>query len=541
MARRAVSLIALVCLLTWISFGCYTGRMIESTELAGYDNYKIRRIVTHDGEVIEFSRGKPAVLDPAEETLVGFPVSRSTEKDATSGRARRRDTSRRRRSSKPEQEECRVALSDVHTLYLEKVNPVTTTITVIAVSAVVLVTAAAISCAANPPEIHIPEDEITSCPFVYSFDGEYYVFEGAPYIGSMCEALERTDVLRLGQLVPFENEYRLQVLNGAVETEHIDEFTLVVADHEPGLELALDARGGVHTVADRQQPLSATDQRGRDWRRWLAERDFLFWEGDAFSMDPEGTAGLRDTLFFSFRIPPSAEQAKLLVSGGHTQWAVGLERALLDLWGSEVDSLYERFSNPAHRARFLEWVAREEMADLAVRVRTADGWRIADRVSLGGPLGSRECVAILGLEAVVGETLEVALTPPAGVWRINAVEADFSPDAPVEMQEVAASSAIGPGGEDLRDALRADDGAYFTQPEAGTRALLAFPEPPREPARARTVLAKVTGYYAIHLNAQGPAQTDEIGRLERDPGYAGVFALRQHREWQEGLTVLTKR
>jgi hypothetical protein len=537
MFRRVVAYAAVVCMLASMPLGCYTGREVlagKSGVPSEYTGYKITTIVTNEGEVIEFSRTAAPEWDPVMTEIVGTPVRRSEARDEGGWSEPKKIPSSERR-------QCRVGISDVRTVYLEKLSVVKSTLTVVAVTVVVLAVAVGISCANFEPEFDIPADQVTSCPFVYAFDGDYYMLEGVPYVGSMCEALKRTDVLRLEHLVPFEDEYRLQVVNEAIETEYIDEFRLVVADHEPGLELALDARGGVHTIADRQQPLSATDHRGRDWRDWLVERDFLFWEGDPLSMDPEGTADLRDTLFFTFRVPPSAKQAKILVSGGHSLWAAGLELALLDLWGSQVDSLYEEFWDPGHRARFLGWVEREEMVDLAVRVRTSDGWRIADRVSLGGSTGSGECTAILDLDETVGETLEVALAPPAGVWRINSVAVDFSPDVPIEMQEIAASSAVGPDGEDLREVLKANDGAYFVQPETGTSALLAFPVPRRRPGHDRTVFAKTTGYYEIRLDAQGPARTDEIDRLERDPGHAAVFALRQYRERRKGLTALATR
>jgi hypothetical protein len=537
MFKKVVTYTALVCLLASMPVGCYSKREVSMKHLLAFsdhEGFSIRRVVTNDGEVFEFARDLSPAWDPETTVIIGIPVKRSSPDDT-------HDPPKMVRIRKEERETVYVQVSDVRILYLEKINSVATTSVVVAVTLTLLIIAAAQSAAQSCSDIELSSSdqiEPTSCPYVYSYDGEYFVCEGVPYIGSMCEVLERTDMLRLEQLVPVDNEYRIRVANEAAETEFIDEVHLVVADHAPGLEFVSDSRGVIHSIAGRQPPLTVTDQHGYDWRRWLAEKDFLYWEGEPRNMNPGSASGLRDTLLFTFDRPSSATRAKLLVSGGHSGWAIGLERALLDLWGADVDALYEGLRDPDTRARFLAWVQREEMADLAVRVRTADGWRVADRVSFRGSEYAGECAAVVDLGSVEGEVLEVALTPPAGVWRVNAVTADFSPDAAVTVQEVVATSAVGSAGEDFTALLQANDDDYLVQPRSGMAAQLVFQNPELQPGSARTVFVKASGYYDIHLDAEGPANAEAIARLENEPGYAAVFALRKHPELEGPLSLV---
>jgi hypothetical protein len=535
MLRRIVAYTALSCLLGSMLLGCYSRQEVTMAHLLAFHDHEglaIRRVVTNDGEVLEFSRDYTPVWHANTTTIIGIPVRRSKPSDTN-------DPPEMVRIPREERALVYVPVSDVRIVYLERLSRARTTLAVVVGTLGVLAVAVA---ASGGPSCELSSSDLggtspTSCPYVYSFDGELYVREGVTYIGAICEALERPDLLRLERLVPVDGEYRVQISNEAEETEFIDEVSLVVVDHEARLELAADMRGTIHTIAGRRPPLSAVDQHGNDWRRWLGARDFLFWEGDPGTMSTTDPAGLRDTLYFTFERPAGAALAKLLVSGGHSAWALGLEGAMLDLWGAEVGQLYEGLRDPDVRARSFGWVQREEMADLGVRLRTPDGWRLADRVSFRSNY-SGECIAIVDLESVEGDVFEIALTPPAGMWRINAVTADFSRDVPVQAREVPAGSALGPGGEDLRDAILADDGEYLVQPEAGMSAQLVFPSPEVTPGLERTVFVKMTGYYDIHLDETGPPNMSEIERLQQEPGYAAVFALRHYREEFLGLAEL---
>jgi hypothetical protein len=543
MFRKVVTYTVLICMLSAMPLGCYSKREVAVADLnppSPYAGQTIVALVTTEGEVLEFPRDTAPKWNNTTTTIVGTPHRRS--QPAEGG-----GWTKPKRIPAAEREQCRIPLENVRTVYLmTKDHTGTTVVTVVAIAAVTVVivaimaASAAASCSRELGEALEDEPPPTSCPYVYSFDGTHYVLEGVPYVGSMCEALAWTDVVALGHLVAVGDEYRVQVLNDGAETEFVDEFVLLVADHEPETELVPDARGGIHVIAERRQPVAVRDQHGHDWHQWLRDKDYLYWEGDPRALFAAGEGAGRDTLFFTFDVPPSATQARLVVSGGHSPWAIGLERELLDLWGSEVGSLYQSFRDPDFRGRFLSWVRREEMTELAVRVKTHDGWGIAGFVSPDRPAADGEHVVVVDLEGVDGDVLEVALAPPAGVWRVNAITADFSDDAAVELQEVAARAVTDQDGADLGDLLDTRDGQYVVQPTRGMHALLSFPVPEPVPGRERTVFAKTTGYYDIHLDAEGPAKTDEIARLENEPGYAAQFAIRYYRRHMRNLALAAR-
>jgi hypothetical protein len=505
MLKKVAVLVTLVSFVASVP-GCYSGRMIQRRELPNYLDHRIRRVVTVDGEVIEFSTKGDQKAVVLEDAIVGFAP---------------------RGSDDPEHGRLRVELENVRTVYVEKFDSMRGALTVAAISsAIVLLLAASASTADTDIEIDWP-DTLTSCPFVYSFNGRHYAFEGAPYVGAMCEALEREDLLPLEHLAPAGDRYSLQITGEAYETEHIDEFTLVVVDHPPEVEVLPDAAGVLHTVAHRRSPLWAVDAAGADQLLWLCEKDFLTWSAEPPpARAASGGGRLRDTLYVAFEKPQHARAAKLVVSGGHSDQAVTLERAYLKLWGSGLSEFYEDLRSPAFRARFVEAMRREEVADLAVRVRREGGWAEAGRLSLAGGV-ARDCVLPLDLEGVVGGTLEVMVAPPAGLWCLNSFGVDYSPDIPTFTEEVAASSAVAPGGKDVRALLASSDGDRCVLAEDVGSVMLEFPVPEARPGLGRSVLAKTRGYYDIRVGAGGPPQIDVLRRFEGEPGYAARFALRE--------------
>jgi hypothetical protein len=151
----------------------------------------------------------------------------------------------------------------------------------------------------------------------------------------------------------------------------------------------------------------------------------------------------------------------------------------------------------------------------------------------GGPFVTEERVVPLDLSHVAGDTLKIRLTPPIGFWQMNSFAIDYSTDVPYEFQELSAISMTGEKGEDLRAVLDSTDHVYYSQPQIGDAAELIFTAPPIRPNMQRTVFAKASGYYDIHLNASGPMQNDQRMKIAYEPGYFVKYSLQEYWRWRE--------
>ena len=494
MYRRVVCLITLVCFLVFLA-GCTSVRPATLTEVRTTPDHRIQSVVTKDGAVHEFKTHPERGATLEGDVIVGQLRDGGIQY---------------------------IPIEDADTVYIIYTDPVKSTFgcigIAVAVAGVLLIIAMATK---------------ESCPFIYSFDGEQFVFDGEPYGGAICPALQRTDLCQLEYLRPQEGKYLLRLANEVDETQYTDELRLWVVDHPPGTLAIPDAAGQMHTVSRPMGLLAAREGSGRDVSLWLTEKDPRVWESDVRNKNPEVTADLRDTLFLTFPRPSDAPRAKLVVNACNSLWASHMLRRLLELQGSGVEEMLQKLEAPDTRANLEEFFYREELFFLKVRVWVGGEWVERGRIMGGGPFVSEDRVVMLDLEGVEGDELRIQLTPPTGFWRFDWFAADYSDDAAISLLEVAASSAVGDDGEDLRAVLDTEDGGYHVMPEVGQGAVLEFSVPPREGNEQRTVFAKVSGYYDIHLAESGPPQTAAFGRILLEPGYMAEYSLREYQDWRQ--------
>jgi hypothetical protein len=520
MLKKIISVVTVLGFVLY-ELGCYSSSRMTPEDLANNPTDNITEVVTIYGTSVRFSERRPgkAWLEKQEGAQVEKGVITGYVESDTSG-VYPIDAQKR----------IRIPLSDVKMVYVSRVDIVKSCLAVIGVSIAVFVVFVGIALATKE-----------SCPFIYSFDGERYVFDGEPYGGSVCQALQRTDLCRLEHLRPVDGEYRLKLTNEVNETQHTDELKLCVIDHPEGTRVVPTAEGFLHTVRHPKRPLRAVDQHGRDISRWISETDELFWETDILSKDTSALTALRDTLEVDFPRPSDQRTVKLVVSASNTLWGSQMLKRDLELWGDQVGAWYEELKNPATRQLFDTWHKREEVFHLQVRVWTAGGWVVRGEILGGGPFITEERVVPLGLEGVEGDTLKIQVMPPAGFWQLNSFAVDYSPSLPLDVREIAATSAAGHDNTDLRAILDSTDHRYYSMPEVGQTAVFVFPVPPKKQDLSRTVFAKVSGYYDIHLASVGPPQYDQRARIAFEPDYFTKFSLKEYFKWRDEQQKTTGR
>jgi hypothetical protein len=381
--------------------------------------------------------------------------------------------------------------------------------------------------------------EWESCPFVYSYDGEKYILDAEPYGMAITEGLKRVDWVELSKLREDNGKYRVLLANELDETQYTDELKLVVVDHAPGVEIAPDITGRIHTFPQHLAPTKAVDQKGRDILPFVAADDLVFWVSRLAEKTPDDPV-MRDELVFEFPKPAGARRAKLLANVWTTQWASRSARLVLELYGTSLPEAYADVDRHGRTyGKVLQWMANEEIATLKVWVETAAGWQVRNMIYGGAPVITKDRAYLLDVADAPGETLRIKLRPPVNCWMVNFLAVDYAEDEPFDTVEIAAETALGPDGEDVRGMLAATDRAYLEAPRQGEMTMLTFAAPPVRPDRERTVFVKASGYYRIHIDARGEPQTELIERVFQEPDFAARMAFLDYRDWE--AAVLAKR
>ncbi len=373
----------------------------------------------------------------------------------------------------------------------------------------------------------------SSCPFVYSFDGNTYTFDAEPYGGAICQGLERTEWCTLEHIKETSGQYKIRLSNELEETQHTNQVALLVVDHPKNASVFPDISGKIHTIADPVTPDKVFDSLGNDLMPYFAKKDRIFWTTRFEDKNPDRKEDLRDELILEFPKPRGAKTAKLLVNAGTTQWGSHVIKRYLDLYGNTVHDWYNSVKKQGpDYYRFVNMHLKDELYALNIRVQTEKGWVMKGFMRGGGPLIFKDKVYPLDISDVPGDVLKIKLTPPANFWMINHLAVDYSPDFPVDIKQIELTSASDNSGRDVRSILASDDNDYYVMPHTGDQAELIFEPPPHKPGMQRSVILKIKGYYDIHLEAKGKPQLALIERLQKEPGFVVQHAFKEYLKWK---------
>jgi hypothetical protein len=427
----------------------------------------------------------------------------------------------------------------VHDIQIAKVrrvdNDANTVIDILGLAACVVLIALS-----PPSEDDSGDDDVESCPFVYSYDGRSYVLDAEPYGTAVCAGLKRVDWVSLDGLAAADGQYRVLLSNELDETQYTDELKLVAVDHPAGVEVVPELSGKLHTFSRPAAPRLARDQKGRDILPLIAKNDGGSWVSRLEEKDPARKEDLRDELTLEFAKPAGAARVKLLSNAWTTMWGSRAIRKFLEVRGDALPAWYANVdAHGAEWAGILDWQMREELYLLKVWVETKDGWKVRGLIPGGGPYVSKDRACVLDIADVPGDTLRIRLRPPVNFWMLNRLAVDYGEDLPLRTVELAAASAVDQDGRDVRAELAASDGKYLAAPDRGDLTTVVVAAPPGAPGLERTVFVKAAGYYEIHIRPSGPPQTELLARITDEPGYAARFAFEEYLKRQQ--RVLARR
>ncbi|MBK8566007.1 MAG: hypothetical protein IPN76_22365 [Saprospiraceae bacterium] len=379
------------------------------------------------------------------------------------------------------------------------------------------------------------ESDVSSCPFIYSFDGEDYRLEGEVFGGAIFEAARRTDLLNMNALKETNGHYGIKITNELEETQFVDELKLIVVDHPAGTGLYPSFDGKLHLLSSLVYPKSAQDKDGHNITSELNEKDDLVWISNPFNRDPDKLEDARDWVELTFDKPAEISKATLLCNLQNTRWGAVMQKEMLALQGDQLDAWYQSLNNSeAARKELMGLMVREGM--LQIKVWTDAGWKDVGFIWEVGPAAARDAAVGIDLSAVQSTTLKMRLEFPVGFWAINAVKISYNDQSPTLVNELAPSKAVGHSGQDLMEALSQPDQKYYTMPTTSDWAHVSYKAIPLKKGFKRSFVIKSNGYYNIHMNPTGKRQDALIEHIKNTPGAYGQFTLQKLQQYKLDAT-----
>ncbi len=372
-----------------------------------------------------------------------------------------------------------------------------------------------------------------SCPFIYSFDGERYIFDAEPLGGAICPGLARTDISRLESLKAVDGEYRLLIRNEVSETQYLDRMKLLVVDHPADVTVYPDLLGNFHAFKSVLGATAASDENGMSLMNFLRASDNVAWQTNLPSASRQPDAPVRHELTVTLPKPPLAKKAWLVTNIGTSSWGSNMIRKTVEYRGNTAAAWLRSLTpgSPSF-AEMSQFVSSEEMYGLNVWVKEGESWK-QEAVVLGqGPLISEDRVYPMDVSNATGDSLVLRFNPPKGFWTFDYIGVSYENPTVMRATTVDADRGQDEEGRSILDSLATIDHSYYVMPEVGDQAAVQFPAPAQPEGLVRSVYLETSGYYELHLAKELPDQLARLYFIGTHPGQIVNTAMEEFRSWQ---------
>jgi hypothetical protein len=268
----------------------------------------------------------------------------------------------------------------------------------------------------------------TSCPFIYTFDGEGYIFSGEIFSGATQPGLERHDYLLLPELKPFDGQYILKVSNEVKEVQHINLIELKVIDHSANIEVLIDKYGQIQTILNPRPPIIAETSAGNNILPSICMKDSLAYYFDDPTIDHTSS----EAMILTFDKPGDASEAKLLIRAKNSFWLEHVFTSFHEMFGRRYETFSRRLEKaPADELR--AWSIDQKLP-LLIYIEKDGEWVLQDFFEIAGPMAMKNDILPINLEGIDSETIKIKIETGFLFWEIDYIAMDFSGNIPVTPQ-----------------------------------------------------------------------------------------------------------
>ena len=365
-----------------------------------------------------------------------------------------------------------------------------------------------------------PSDgEYTSCPFVYTFDGENYSFAGEIYSGAVFPSLERHDYLFIPNLHAVGNNYYVYLCNQAKEIQNTNLAELFVFDHPRDTRVFIDKYGNPYVASDIRQPLSAVNSKGESPLSEIAETDQL----NYYSLPGSDKNETMDELIVSFSVPENCREGKLILRARNNMLLDDSFAEYFHMFGQKLTKWQNKFNEKP--AEELQTWSLEQGIPLSVYLEEDGRWQFVDYFQPPGPMAFRDDLLTIHFSDAERQEIRIKLVAGKLFWEIDRVGMDFSSQTAVSYSVIKPFRATDQNSNDVLGTLLCDDHSYLNQPLIGDETELIFQVPDQLEELERTVFLHSKGHYTILGNSDRGrslvylykfAKPERFTRLARD-------------------------
>lgn len=391
-----------------------------------------------------------------------------------------------------------------------------------------------------PPVITIGVPAIilaaTSCPFIYTSDGNSYALTGEIYGGAIYPSLERDDYMLLPKFNAADNQYNLKIANELKERQNTNLVDLMLISHPKNSSVYLDKYGHIQTAIACQAPISAVSLNENDCLGLLKAKDDNY---VLFNENNYKTSVNQVILTFENKL--GSDTGKLIINAKNSLWAdyaYGKFNELLGNYYTKWDEKQRKITKEKQVKRSLK-----QDIPLSVYLETVNGWKFVDFFNVVGPIASRDMVMAIDVTKAKSKNVRIKLVSGFMFWELGYAAMDFTDNLPVHTTILKPASAIDEKGNNVLSTLNKDDNQRLEQFEIGNEAIVKYDLPQENNLinnyTEQTIYLHSKGYYEKIMDFQGKPNWLKLMSLKHSHSFS-KFSLKEcERSFKdsEGITM----
>jgi hypothetical protein len=345
----------------------------------------------------------------------------------------------------------------------------------------------------------------SSCPYVYVYDGEAYIFEGETFGGAISQNLERDDYMPLPNIKNHHGKYKIRISNELKEIQYTDLAELVVVNHQSKSDVLLDQHGNPQIILNKTAASKASSEYGQNLLSTLEKKDnnvFFFNEDNSIS----------NAVFLTFKKPLDVNEGKLIISAKNTLWFDYIFGKFLSKFGSAYQNWMEKQSAMPREERLKK--ISEYHFPISIYLKKNNSWQLAEEIMTVGPLAYRDFIIPIDLKDIKNDEVEVMIKTGFMFWELDAAAMDFSEGGVTKKEIIKPIFANGTDTKDWTSSLMNVDQDYMIQSTVGEITEISYKVSPSESGYKQSVFLHTRGYYTLIRDFKGLPEISELNKFK---------------------------
>ena len=263
----------------------------------------------------------------------------------------------------------------------------------------------------------------TSCPYIYSWDGNNYKLEGEAFGTALGKALETETSIVLRDIEPSNNRLKIKLTNERPETHFFNNIQLVAVETDKDETVYADNRNFLCAVKNHKKILKAFDQNKTEITDLFIDDDDHYWKSDLSSATPG--LNFEDQVIVELKDIEQVDSLSIIVSAIGSEIYSVVFSYLQKLLGDE----FANFTRAAETDPEIIDILKKTLTRSSLKIDIWDGtnWKYADLIYPEANQVEFKKLVRLPVIKNNNEVMKIRLRCLSDVWEIDALSFDDSP------------------------------------------------------------------------------------------------------------------